>query len=264
MARLTFGIVGGTGWLGGAIARSMLEAGFADASHLIVSSRSGAGLPGRPDIACVTDNEELTARADVIVLSVRPTQFAEMKMDASGKLLVSVMAGVPVAALAGRTGAGRIVRAMPNAAAAIRKSYTPWFASEGASAADKALVRQLLATCGTTDEVFREADIDYLTGLSGSGPAFPALLATAMIEHALKRGLPEDVAKRAVKAVITGSAELLAAENVSMGETVRTFLEYRGTTAAGLQAMIDGGFIHTVGAGLDAAAAAGLAMARPR
>jgi len=85
-----------------------------------------------------------------------------------------------------------------------------------------------------------------------------------MIEHALKRGLPEDVAKRAVKAVITGSAELLAAENVSMGETVRTFLEYRGTTAAGLQAMIDGGFIHTVGAGLDAAAAAALAMARPR
>lgn len=263
-AKPAIGIIGGTGWLGRAIARSMLGAGFVEPSRLVLSSRSGAGLAGWPDVACLADNRALTAGADVIILSVRPAQFVGIDIDASGKLVISVMAGVTAAAIAAQTGATRIVRAMPNAAAEIGKSYTPWFASDPVNAADKALAQQLFETCGMADEVFREADIDYLTGLTGSGPAFPALLAQAMMEHARKRGLSENVAKRGVKAVIAGAAGLLAADNASMEETVRTFLDYRGTTAAGIQGMVDSGFVDAVGAGLDAAAAAACAMAQAR
>lgn len=259
------GIVGGSGWLGRAIASAVLAKGFVTPDRLVVSSRSpAAALPGWPAVACVADNRDLAARSDVIILSVRPEQFPAVEIDASGKLLISVMAGVPATALAASTNAARIVRAMPNAAAEIGKSYTPWFASAAVGHADKVLVRQLFETCGTADEVFHETDIDYLTALTGSGPAFPALLAMAMLGHARTRSLPESVAKRAVKAVVTEASALLAAENASMEETVRTFLDYRGTTAAGLQAMIDGGFMDAVEAGLDAAEAAALAMSRPR
>lgn len=261
MTKPTVGIIGGTGWLGRAIARAMLDAGFIAASQLVLSSRTpGAGLADRPDVACLADNRELAARSDVIILSVRPSQFPAVDIDASGRLVISVMAGVSVATLAARTGTSRIVRAMPNAAAEIAGSYTPWFAAEGASTADKVFVRQLFETCGTTDEVLREADIDYLTGLSGSGPAFPALLAKAMLEHALARGLPRDIAVRAVTGIIAGASQLLA--DRSPEETVQTFLDYRGTTAAGLQGMIDGGFVEAVAAGLDAAAEAAIAMSK--
>jgi pyrroline-5-carboxylate reductase len=264
MTERTIGIIGGTGWLGRAIARSMLEAGFVEPSRLVLSARSHGtqGLAGWPDVACLTDNRELAARSDVIILSVRPAQFSVVDIDAAGKLVISVMAGVPAEALAARTGAARIVRAMPNAAAEIGKSYTPWFASDGASPADRELVQKLFETCGTADELSCEADIDYLTGLTGSGPAFPALLADAMLGHALEKGLPEEVAKRAVEAVIAGASQLLAGNNASPEETVRTFLEYRGTTAAGLRGMIDGGFVEAVRAGLDAAEAAAVAMSR--
>ncbi|MDH6232068.1 pyrroline-5-carboxylate reductase [Mesorhizobium soli] len=262
MTRPTIGIIGGTGWLGSAIARAMLKAGFVEPSQLILSSRSTTGLSGWPDVACTADNRELADRSDAIILSVRPDQFSTVEIGARGKLVISVMAGVPVATLAARSGSDRIVRAMPNAAAEIGKSYTPWFASDGAKAEDKELVRQLFATCGTTDEVFREADIDYLTGLSGSGPAFPALLAQAMMDHAVAKGLPRDIATRAAIAVVAGASQLLGAHYVSPEETVRAFLNYRGTTAAGLQGMIDGGFIAAVSAGLDAAEAAAVAMSR--
>jgi pyrroline-5-carboxylate reductase len=262
MTRPTIGIIGGTGWLGSAIARAMLKAGFVEPSQLILSSRSTTGLSGWPDVACTADNRELADRSDVIILSVRPDQFSTVEIDARGKLVISVMAGVPVAKLAGNCGSDRIVRAMPNAAAEIGKSYTPWFASDGASGEDEDLVRQLFETCGTTDEVFREADIDYLTGLTGSGPAFPALLAQAMIGHALAKGLPRDIATRAAIAVVAGASQLLTEANASPEETVRTFLDYRGTTAAGLRGMIDSGFIAAVGTGLDAAEAAATAMSR--
>lgn len=227
MTKPTVGIIGGTGWLGSAIARSMLDGGFIAASQLVLSSRApDAGLTDRPDVACLADNRELAARADIIILSVRPSQFPAVDIDTSGRLVISVMAGVSVATLAARTGTSRIVRAMPNATAEIGKSYTPWFAAEDASSADKVFVRQLFETCGTTDEVFREADIDYLTGLSGSGPAFPALLAKAMLEHALARGLPRDIAMRAVTGVIAGASQLLA--DRSPEETV----QHSSTTGA--------------------------------
>lgn len=64
----------------------------------------------------------------MIVLCVRPDQFRDVEIDARDRTLVSVMAGAPVRILSERTGAERVVRAMPNAAARIRRSYTPWYA----------------------------------------------------------------------------------------------------------------------------------------
>ena len=83
-----------------------------------------------------------------MVLSVRPDQFPGVHIAALGKLVISVMAGVPARAIEERTGAGEVVRAIPNAAAAIRRSFTPWYATPPVSAANKQLVQALFEACG--------------------------------------------------------------------------------------------------------------------
>jgi pyrroline-5-carboxylate reductase len=192
---------------------------------------------------------------------VRPEQFQGVHIAAHGKLVISVMAGVPARAIAERTGADEVVRALPNAAAAIRRSFTPWYATAPVSAENKQLVQALFEACGEAAEVPLEAHIDYCVGMTGSGAAFPALLAQSMIAHAVAQGLPPAFAKRAAKGVVAGASQLLAGENGDPAQIVQAMIDYRGTTAAALQAMMDRGFTGSVAAGLEAAAAKAAAMA---
>ena len=258
----TLGIIGGSGWLGRSIGNAALSARLIVPGSLFLSNRSGpAGFVAWPDVWWTHDNQAVVERSDVVILSVRPEQFPAVEIDAHAKLVISVMAAVSTQTLRKRTGSTRIVRAMPNAAAEIGCSYTPWHASEDVSAAEKRFVRALFETCGTEDELPAEEDIDYLTGLTGSGPAFPALLAKAMLSHALSKGLPHAIARRAVQGVVAGASQLVTSSGASPDELIQTFLGYRGTTAAGLQAMIANGFDAAVHAGLDAAETAVAKMA---
>jgi pyrroline-5-carboxylate reductase len=99
----------------------------------------------------------------------------------------------------------------------------------------------------------READIDYLTGHSGTGPAYPALLATVMMRDALAHGVPENVARRAVIGLLIGAGRVFEKTEENPADTVAAFTNYRGVTAAGIEAMLAGGFQEIVGAGLSAA-----------
>jgi len=257
------GIVGGGGWLGRSIASQALASGVIADKSLIVSSRSPrrGGLDKWPAVEWTSDNKDLVRRAGVIVLSVRPHQFFDLSLDVGRSLVISVMAGVSMGTLQSRLGTTRVVRAMPNAAAEIGLSYTPWLAGAGVTEHDRTFVRALFESCGEADEVGTEDDIDYLTGLSGSGPAFPALLASAMLSHAKGRGLPPDVARRAVLGVVCGASRLLAAGDGTPEQMVQTFIEYEGTTAAGLREMMGNGFVEAVHAGVDASAATAARMA---
>lgn len=256
------GIVGGVGWLGRAIASGAIDAGVVDPGRLILSGRSqiadGADLPG---VQRTTDNDALVAGADVVVLSVRPEHFGGVRIDARGRLVISVMAGIPVRTIAERSGAREIVRAIPNAAAEIRQSFTPWYATPEVTPANRALVQALFDACGEGAEVPLEAHVDYCVGLTGSGAAFPALLAREMTLHAIEQGLPADFARRAARGVVAGASRLLTTGDPA--EIVRTMLDYRGTTAAALQAMLHGGFAEAVASGLDAASAKGATLAAP-
>lgn len=248
------GIVGGNGWLGNAIASAAVADGAIDGGNIIVSGRSTrSGLLDVPGAAFTHDNAELAAGSDVIVLSVRPDQFGAVRIDAKGKLVISVMAGVTVAQIAAQTGATSVVRAIPNAAAAIGRSFTPWFASPAVTEAEKGIVQALFSACGEAAEVPLESHIDYCVGMTGSGAAFPALLAEALVAHARSQGLPAEFALRAAKGVVAGASQLLADEATDTAEIVREMIDYRGTTAAALQTMLDMDFNGVVGAGLAAA-----------
>lgn len=259
----TLGIIGGNGWLGRAIGHSLLDAGLIEAASLTLSCRAGTSdtFADHPQVIWTADNQELVRRSQAVIVSVRPEQFTAVSIGAGDRLVISLMAGVSMETLRLRTGSDRIVRAMPNAAAEIGRSYTPWFGSDGVSPDEKAFVQALFESCGTADEVETEAAIDYLTALSGSGPAYPALLADAMLGHALAHGLSDRIARRAVKGVICDASQLLADPNVLPGQTVRTLMEYRGTTDAGLRAMQDRGFTEAVHEGLSAATAKAASMA---
>lgn len=248
----SIGVIGGAGWLGGAIAGAALDAGIVKASDLALSYRRKK--PGiLPDAFWTADNQELADRSDVIIVSVRPEDWRSLKVDASGKLVISVMAGIRLSSLCKSHQTERAVRTLPNAAAEVRLSYTPWVATQDVREDDRTIVRAIFDACGVQDEVASESQIDYLTGLSGSGPAFPALLASAMIEHAKGRGLSAEVAHRAVVTVLKGAGRLMERREECPSDIVRTFVDYRGTTAAAIEEMRASGFNDAVSRGLSAA-----------
>lgn len=249
---LRIGVIGGAGWLGSAIAGALLDTGAVEPQNLSLSYRSKR--PDRsPDAFWTSDNQSLADRSDVILLSVRPADWPDLTVDAGGKLVISVMAGIRLASLCEQHKTKRVVRALPNAAAEVCKSYTPWTASAQVSEADRAVVQAIFDACGVQDEVRTEREIDYLTGLSGSGPAFPALLAQAMMADAIAHGLDRPVAQRAVNTLLVGAGRLLEQRDDCPAETVQTFLDYRGTTAAAIEEMATAGFGTAVARGLAAA-----------
>jgi pyrroline-5-carboxylate reductase len=259
----TVGIIGGGGWLGGAIAERGLSAGVLSAPSLVVSGRSPKGdrFARWPEVAWTSDNADLARRSEIVILSVRPEHFGELGLDLQGKLVVSVMAGVSMATLQRKANSDRVVRTMPNAAAEIGRSYTPWVSSERVSIGDREFITALFSSCGDQDEVESERQLDYLSGLSGTGPAYPALLAKALLQHARDSGIPEHVATKAVRGVICGATPLMDNESFNPTDTVETFIAYRGVTAAGLSAMVDSGLPESVSSGLVAASAAAIEMA---
>jgi pyrroline-5-carboxylate reductase len=149
----------------------------------------------------------------------------------------------------------------PNAAAAIGQSFTPWFATSEVTREGRAVVQAFLQPSGEAAEVVEESHIDYCAGLTGSGAAFPALLAEAMIAHAASRGIPRDFAQRAARRVVSGASQLFAGASGDTGAIVKEMIDYKGIVAAALQAMLDRGFAEAVAAGLDAASAKAVTIA---
>ena len=251
MMKQRIGIIGGAGWRGSAITQSLVSSGAVDPARLVSSYRSTR--PATPTgWRWTQDNAELAAASDIVIVSVQPADWPALAFDATGKLLISVMAGVKTADLRRRTGATRLARVLPNAAAEFGASYTPIFMQSDAPE-DGDTVRALFEACGVVDIVAEEDHIDYFTGMSGSGPAFPALLAEAMMSDAVGRGIPPEIARRAAMQTLIGAARIFAAGETDPRDTVRAFVDYRGTTAAAILRMRELGFDAAVAAGLEAA-----------
>lgn len=253
MAGITVGIIGGGGWIGRALAEGILADEIVSPGKLIVSGRRGRPADLSASVRYTADNAQLVCESELVILSVRPEQFLAIAVEAPNRLLVSVMAGVPARVLARKMNTQRVIRAMPSAAASIGRSYTPIFASPGVSSEEKLLVRRIFDAVGRSIEVHSEAHLDYMTGLTGSGPAFVALLANAMLSHAVSRGLDHQMTYEAVRTTIEAAGELVGRGERSAREIIDSLASYRGTTAAALEAMEAAGFGSAVEAGLAAA-----------
>lgn len=253
---MRIGIIGATGWLGSALGKGLLDRGIVAPGDLIALNRSGprTDYHGHRGVVWARDPADLVAQCDVVVVSVRPQDWAGLGLYAPDRLVLSFMAGIGAARLA--SCAGRIIRAMPNAAAEIGASYSPFWAGPGVGASERDCVRRILGAIGTTDELPDETQIDLMTALPGSGAAYPALMAVAMADFMRAQGVPDPIAWRATEAAIIGGARLLEGRMDEAPAMLAAYRDYRGTTAAGLSAAEDAGFARAITGALMAATAA--------
>src|SRR5579871_2642711 len=186
--------------------------------------------------------DSLRARACVVALKPQILKAEAVRLRPlaqSGALMVSIAAGTTTASLRKAWGPkARIVRAMPNTPGAIGQGITALYDAKPTTAKDKALAEQLLAALGETLWVKREADIDIVTAVSGSGPAYVFLLAEALADAAQAEGLPPALAERLARATIIGSGALLAADAAPAERLRRNVTSPGGTTEAALNVLM--------------------------
>jgi pyrroline-5-carboxylate reductase len=156
-----------------------------------------------------------------------------------GALMISIAAGTGTQALAKAWGAkARIVRTMPNTPGAIGRGITGLYAAKGVRAADRKLAAQLLGALGETLWVATEAQIDAVTALSGSGPAYLFLMVEALTEAGVAQGLPRAAATRLARATVSGAGALLDADKSAAADLRKAVTSPGGTTEAALKILM--------------------------
>ncbi len=252
MARLV--VIGG-GRMGAALVGGLLDAGWAEASELVVAEID----PTRRDELRAEHGVGVSAEpvaADGAVVALKPADAASGCREAvaagAGRVL-SIAAGVTLASLQEAAGPGvPVVRAMPNTPALVGQGASAIAGGEAAGDEDLAWAEGILSSVGTVVRV-PEPQLDAVTGLSGSGPAYVFLLAEALVDAGVLVGLPRDVATALATQTLLGSATLLAASDDGATALRAAVTSPGGTTAAGLRALEVGGLRAAV---LDAVAAA--------
>ncbi len=221
-----------------------------------VSNRSGKAqaFAAHQNVHVTRDSQQVVDACDIVILSVPPAHFADVKISATDRLLISVMAGITMDTLKEKTGAKRIVRAMSSPAAAQKLAYSPWVASADVSASEREAVNKMFGAIGTTDELAEEAHLNHFTAMTGPVPGFVAYYAQCMVDHATAQGIAPDIADRAVRQLFLASGRMLAEGQATPAEQVREMVDYAGTTAAGLNAMIESDLSEAISDGLLAAA----------
>ena len=185
------------------------------------------------------------AEAGLVVWAVKPQLFAEAAApcapQVAGALQMSVMAGIRCASIARAIGVAadtaRIVRSMPNTPALIGRGIAGLYATPAVTAAERALVEQLLAPTGQTLWVDREVDLDAVTALSGSGPAYVFYVIEAMMAAAAEMGLSPAQGKRLALATLDGATELAARSDEPPSLLRERVTSQGGTTHAALQSL---------------------------
>ena len=255
--QLTFGIVGGSGMLGRAIARGLLDGRAVAPENLWISNRSGrlSGFDDHPGVTVTDDNQALAEACEAILLCVPPAAAGDIGLKAPGRLVLSVMAGVSLERLRALTGADRVVRAMSSPAAADRLAYSPWVASRDVTAADRRTLDRIFGALGRADEVLDETQIEVFTAITGPVPGFVAFFADCMARYATERGVADDVADRAVRQLFLAAGRMMAEGAAAPRDHVREMIDYDGTTAGGLLAMQSSPIAEAVAGALDAAVA---------
>lgn len=200
---------------------------------------------------------ELVMKSDLIVLAVKPQYADEVYQDiklgmTNQKIIVSIMAGVELAALEKHTGAVKIVRAMPNTPAMLKEGMTCICYGKGnLSEAEKEVVRQLFLSVGKLEEI-PETLMNAAICANGSSPAFVYMFMEALSDAVVKYGIPRDMAYRLVGQTVLGSAKMLLESGNHPGKLKDQVCSPGGTTIAGVAALEEYGMRNAVIKGADA------------
>jgi pyrroline-5-carboxylate reductase len=221
-------------------------------------------LQAETGVAITADNFEVARSAETILIGVKPTivlaVVREIAPVSDDKLVISLAAGVRIHNMELVSNA-RLMRAMTNTSTAIGRGATAIARGARTRPDDLARARSIFDAVGVTVEV-NEDQIDAVTALAGSGPAFVYTVIEALADGGIKTGLPPKVAAVLATHTVLGAAQLAAETGKSPEELRRMVVTPGGTTAAGLAAMAKQSTSAGLVAAVEAAAARGQEMAR--
>ncbi len=232
----------GSGAMGEAMIKGLLSKQVAAPDRIVASDPLAARrtqIQAQFGIAAAAENLSAVQAADVVVLSVKPQILPQVLAELCGQiaadaLVLSIVAGAPIATLASGLGHSRIVRTMPNTPAQVGKGMTVWVATPEVSEAQRRQTAQILGALGEQIEVHDESYLDMATGLSGSGPGFVFLLIEALIDAGVQVGFSRADAQVMALQTIEGSVALVRETGLHPAELRNRVTSPAGTTAAGL------------------------------
>ncbi len=247
----------GAGKMATAIAGGAVKSGLYKAKELLaydISAEAAKAFTGATGVRCVTGNpaaavKEAVKKAAAVLLAVKPQQFAaaaeELKGALDGKTVISIIAGMPLAKLQEATGAERIIRVMPNTPALVKCGAAAYAPAEKAEKADCELTEKIFGAVGTVIRV-NEKDLDAVTALSGSGPAYVFLFIQALADGGVAAGLPRKAALELALQTVTGAAAMARNTGMHPAELKDMVTSPGGTTAAALRVLENRAFTGAV------------------
>ncbi len=191
------------------------------------------------DVHVTEDNVAAIKDADIVVLAVKPQVLGSVLKPLQGlfeqKLIISIVAGAEIQTISELTGNDRVVRVMPNTPALVQTGAHGIFAKEEVGAKDRELATQVLAATGLTLWVATEAQIDAVTAVSGSGPAYFFYMMESMIRAGKNMGLDEKVATALTLQTALGAAQMAITSSNTPAELRKNVTSPNGTTQAALE-----------------------------
>ncbi|MGC3997222.1 MAG: pyrroline-5-carboxylate reductase [Anaeromyxobacter sp.] len=251
----------GSGNMAEALVKGLLRAGMAEKDEVLCAELRNERrdeIASRYGVRVTDDNRAATEEADIVVLSVKPQSMDELLEEIAPaidhrKLVIPIAAGIPIAAIARKLGAGvRIVRTMPNTPALVGAGATALARGAHATDADLEQARALFQAVGIA-VIVEEHHLDAVTGLSGSGPAFLFLAIEALADGGVKVGLARPVAMALAAQTVLGSAKLVIESGEHPGRLKDQVTSPGGTAIAGVHALEVGGLRAALIAAVEAA-----------
>ena len=252
----------GAGVMARALAQGLVKGGVARANELFCSAPTpGEGqsfLDAFPGARWTADNSDVMKAAGITILAIKPQVFpqalAALKPVSKDKLVLSIAAGMTLAKIRGWLDpSARVVRVMPNTPMQIGQGASAYAGDAGVTASDYELVQRILASSGLAWRV-EENQIDAVTALSGSGPAYVFHFIEALTRGGAALGLAPDLALALARQTVLGSAQLAAQSSLAPLELARQVKSPGGTTLAGCAVLEENDALDTLFARCLAAA----------
>ncbi len=250
----------GAGMMGSAIVSGIVKKSVADPKNIFLSDPDTdklTALCSRLGTNAAASNAEAAEGADAVLIAVKP-QFLEDAAAAledripEDALVMTIVAGVPIAYYLKALNRKHIIRIMPNTPAQVGEGVCGWYAAEAVSAAQKELCEKILSALGMQFEVRRESDLDLVTAVSGSGPAYVYLFIESMTDAAVQLGLPRPLAQKIVLQTVFGSSAYMKQTGKHPVILKNEVTSPGGTTAAALAMMEKDGLRTAVTEGMIA------------
>jgi pyrroline-5-carboxylate reductase len=257
----------GAGKLAGSVIRGLMRAKFCPPGEIIASEpneQTRAALQKESGVSVTADNAEVADQAEVVFIGVKPPMVLPVLQELSdrlqNKVVISLAGGVRISSME-KTGNARFMRALTNTPSAICRAATGITRGSRSTTEDVDLAAKIFGAIGMVVEV-EEKQIDAVTALSGSGPAFVYTLIEALAAGGTRMGLSADVALTLAAQTVLGAAELMIESKMSPEELVKMVVTPGGTTAAGLAVMEKLGTSESLIAAVEAATKRGQEMAK--